>query len=163
MRSLLLWIKWLVLLPLFLVKNVVVFILAAPVVIFFSTPDKLYLRSPFFWMNSRRPREMTGDDGWKREHLWYGTDPMHIINRIGWIFRNGGQELAYTFFGCSVDDPHPFFRPRIPIPFTGYRLDIMLGWNMLGAVDGRAKFSFTIRGKKIAAEDPVNFDNNLLD
>ena len=157
------WIKWILLLPLFLLKNVVVFIIAAPVLVLFSTHDKLYLRYPFAWMNSRNPKEMTGDGGWQREHLWYGTDPMHTINRIGWIVRNGGQELAYTFFGCSVDDPHPFFRPLIPIPFTGYRLDVMLGWNMKGAVDGRAKFSFTIRGKKPATEGPVNFDNNLLD
>jgi hypothetical protein len=153
------WIKWLCLLPLFLLKNVVVFVIAAPVVVFFSTPDKLYLRSPFNWMNSRNPREMTGDGGWQREHLWYGTDPMHTINRIGWIFRNGGQELAYTAFGCSVDDPHPFFRPLIPIWGTK-RLDLIFGWNMPGAVNGRAKFNFTIRIKDTATEDRPTFSTD---
>lgn len=162
MKSLVQWLIWLLLWIPFVVKGLFTPFLAFIIVPLFSTPDKLYLRQPFNWMNSRNPREMTGDHGWQTEHLWYGSDPMHILNRIGWIFRNGGQELAYTWFGCSIDDPHPFFRPRLPIPFTGYRLDIMLGWNMLGAVYGRAKYSFTVRGKRMV-DEVVNFDSNLLD
>lgn len=152
------WLKYFLLLPLHLVRELAQPFLPWIVVPFFSTPDKLHLRPPFEWFDTI-DNPLTGDEGWLT-HLWYGDDPMHVLNRIGWLIRNGGNRLSYTFFGCDADDPHPFYRPYLPIGF-GYRWDVMLGWNMKGAQMGRAKYCFVVfRFKK---GDKVNFDEELFD
>lgn len=151
------WLKYLLLFIPFVLKNIACWICAVPAVMFFSTPDRRLLTYPFVWLNSVADTDMAGDEYW-HQHL-IGTDPLSLINRIHWIFRNGGQYLAYGFFGCDVNDPHPFYRPYIPLAF-GWRLDVMIGWNMKGAKLGRAKYSFTIRGKK---GDSVEFDEGWND
>lgn len=152
------WLKYFALLPLHLVRELAQPILPWIVVPFFSTPDKLHLRWPFRWFDTI-DNPLTGDEGWQSEHLW-GDDPMSLINRIRWLIRNGGNRLSYTFFGCDANDPHPFYRPYIQLGF-GYRWDVMLGWNMKGQQQGRAKYCFVVfRFKK---GDKVEFDENFGD
>jgi hypothetical protein len=153
-----LWLKYFLLLPFFLMKGLARPILPWIVVPFFSTPDKLHLRRPFEWFDTI-DNPLTGDEGWQT-HLWYGDDPMHVLNRIGWLIRNGGNRLSYTFFGCDADDPHPFYRPYIPL-WNGWRWDVMLGWNVKGQQQGRAKYCFVVfRFKK---NDKVEHDEGWSD
>lgn len=158
MRALILWIKYLLLLPSFILHGLFRPILPWIVVPFFSTPDKRHLRWPFQWFETWDV-DLGGDEGWRTEHV-AGTDPYSTWNRIKWLLRNGGSSASYTLFGCSVDDPHPFFRPYLPIG-GGWRWDVMLGWNMKGAQKGLAKMCFVVF--RFKRGDTVEFDNELLD
>lgn len=152
------WLKYFILLPFFLAKGIARPILPWIVVPFFSTPDKRHLRWPFQWFETWDV-DLAGDEGWQTEHV-KGQNPLTTWNRIKWLLRNGGSATSYTIFGCKADDPHPFWRPYLPLG-GGWRWDIMLGWNMKGAQKGLCQMKFVIlRFKK---NDRVEFDNEWLD
>lgn len=133
-------IRYLVLLPFYILFSIFARLCAPIAVVFFSTPDKRFLRFPFRWLMTL-DADLGGDVYW----------PQHITgsrystwNRIRWMLRNGGHYGSYFWFGCNVGDSRfPEFRRFIKI---GNRyLELFFGWHHKGAKYGRAKYVFSIR------------------
>jgi hypothetical protein len=159
MRKALIVCKWLALLPVHLVVVGGAWLLAPIAVRWFSTDDKLHLRSPFRWMETI-DNDMGGDSYWKAEHL-AGSDALNESARIGWAKRNGGNAVNYGPLGVPVD-PAWLHRYRSPIngqisggplwwsddafclrwmrPIGGRIMELSLGWALLGPKAGRAKY-----------------------
>lgn len=153
--------QWLVFLPLNLLLGVFSFILAPFAVLLFSSPDKLHLVR-FKWLETI-DNDLTGDAGWKAEHL-LGADPLSAINRIRWLWRNGGNTVNYKVLGVMADPdwigqqdrslyfwrrPDGYWLYRRFFPLAGaYKLELFFGWALLGPQLGLCKFVCQIRIKK---------------
>jgi len=146
---------WLLLLPVNLVFSILCTVIS-PLAACFVTPDRRHLCSPFKWLDTV-DNDLSGDDGWKQEHL-IGTDPLSWINRTRWLIRNGGNKISYSAFGC-LDTPYTqqgfyyanaggYWLYRRPLPVTSKRfIDLFIGWNLPGAKYGRAKYTSSFRLK----------------
>lgn len=154
--------RWLV----YLLAHITLILLRYPLAIiavkFFSTPDKLHL-TRFRWLETV-DNDLRGDHGWQTEHMPVKGDPLNDRNRIGWLWRNGGNSVNYNLLGCPDDpawraatDPNTgwyWCRPdgywlyRRFTPFAGRRLERFFGWSLFGPQQGRCKFVFTVRWKK---------------
>lgn len=147
-------IRWLVyLIPHFLAV-IARYPLAPLAVIFFSTDDKRHLTF-FKWLETI-DNDLSGDEGWRAEHIT--GDPLSTWNRIGWLWRNGGNALNYGLLGCDyISFINPFNRAYFK-RFDGYwvyrnfwqisstrNLEVFLGWALYGPQLGRCKIVFTIR------------------
>lgn len=126
-------------------------------VLFFSTHDRRNLTA-MRWLETI-DNDLTGDSGWREEHL-VGADPLSTINRIRWLWRNGGNALNYQLFGCAdalywrmTASLKPFMKR--PDGYWLYRrffrltnqvwLEVFMGWALLGPQQGRCKYVCTIR------------------
>ena len=101
---------------------------------------------PFKWIGTI-DNDLTGDDGWKAEHL-LGSSPISYINKVRWLWRNGGNEFNYWWIGVSASDrPEWAFwsSKQVPLIF-GRFLDLRFGWTDY-QLHGRCKYVFTIRIK----------------
>ena len=107
----------------------------------------LQLQWPFRWLDTI-DNNLTGDSGWKSEHL-SGSDPKSYWNMVRWIWRNGGNRFNYYVIGIADDDiPEWSFWSKTSIPLWGIRfLDLRFGWSPEGPKQGRRKYVFTIRVK----------------
>ena len=149
------YLQWCCLFPINLIFSICC-ILLSPIAALFSTKDKLHLVFPFKWMETI-DNDMSGDYGWKTEHL-IGTDPLSYINRTRWLIRNGGNWVSYYIFGCSHtpytqtgynyvnSEGYWLFRKPIWITKTRF-IDLFIGWNLPGEKFGRAKFTSSFRLK----------------
>jgi hypothetical protein len=104
------------------------------------------LRTPFHWLETI-DNDLTGDSGWKTEHL-SGSDPTSYKNKVRWIWRNGGNRFNYYTIGVSYSNrPSWAFWSQKAIPLIAGRfLDLRFGWTDY-ELQGRCKFVFTIRVK----------------
>jgi hypothetical protein len=139
-------IRYFIYLPFFVLMQIVAKIVAPVAVVFFSTPDRKQLRSPFKWMMTL-DADLGGDKYWP-SHI--EGDRYSTWNRINWMWRNGGHTLAYGLFGCDKDaEDYPLFRKFYPVKLGKYKfLELFFGWNHPGAQNGRAKYALTIRLKE---------------
>lgn len=134
--------------------------LAIIAVIFFSSKDKLSLRV-WKWLEAC-DWSLAGDPGWREEHL-IGSDPLSIINRIRWLWRNGGNNYNYNTIGVPdnamwriaqrqgygyFERPDGYWLKKIKVTLWGdFFIQLWFGWNILGPQSGRCKYVCTIRGK----------------
>jgi hypothetical protein len=152
-------IRWLIYLIVHVSIIVLRFPLAIIAVLFFSSPNKRYLMPTFHWLETI-DNDLAGDSGWREAHL-IGSDPLSTLNRIRWLWRNGGNAVNYGWLGCAempVISITPYrwqnaqgfwlYRRFIPLAF-GRQLELFLGWALLGAQRGRCKFVCSIRLSKI--------------
>ncbi len=148
-------IQWAAMLPLNLFLSVVCVIIS-PIAACFVTEDRRFLRSPFRWLETI-DNDLSGDSGWKEEHL-IGSDPLSYLNRTRWLIRNGGNKISYGWLGCAelpyrqngyfYEDMNGYWLLRKPIWVTKTRfLDLFIGWNLPGAKFGRCKFTSSCRLK----------------
>lgn len=135
-------IQWLLYLPAHILLITSRYPLAPIAVLLFSSKDK---RSLTFmkWLETI-DNDLTGDYGWQHEHIKPGSDPLSTWNRIGWLWRNGGNRVNYTILGCKYK----------PLPRTdGYwviqrmfgKLELFWGWGIHSENYGYSKFTFTTR------------------
>lgn len=122
----------------------------------FLSPDRKHLKFPFAWLETL-DNDLSGDYGWKTEHLW-GSDPLSYLNRTRWLIRNGGNKISYNVFGCAElpyrqngffyenMDGYWLYRRPLWITKTSF-IDLFIGWNLPGAKYGRAKFTSSFRLK----------------
>lgn len=106
----------------------------------------LQLQWPFRWLDTI-DNDLTGDAGWKDEHLT-GSDPASYKNMVRWIWRNGGNRFNYFTIGVSATDrPSWAFWSKKAIPLIAGRfLDLRFGWSDYN-LQGRCKYVFTVRIK----------------
>lgn len=146
--------RWLLYLLPHLLINIVRYPLAVLAVLLCSTRDRRHL-THLRWLETI-DNDLAGDSGWREEHL-VGSDPLSRINRIRWLWRNGGNALNYGLLGCrwpglyTHNGPHywrrmdgrwlyrRFFRvgPRY--------VEVFLGWALFGPQLKRCKYVATIR------------------
>lgn len=115
-------------------------------VLLFSSPDKLTL-SRWKWLETI-DNTLIGDLGWRTEHM-IGHDPLAWYNRIGWLWRNGGNRFNYEVLGIPASTPPAWawWAPTAIPLFAGRFLDLRLGWNLDGPQLGRCKYVFSVRIK----------------
>lgn len=158
--------RWLALLIPHLLLSLVRYPLAVLAVLCFSSADRRHL-TRLRWLETI-DNDLAGDSGWREKHL-IGSDPLSRLNRIRWLWRNGGNTLNYLTFGVC-DWPAlrgfapmfaslpPFtyirrpdgawlYRRFIPI-WPGRDLEIFLGWALLGPQQGRCKYVCSLRIRK---------------
>lgn len=101
---------------------------------------------PFMWLGTI-DNDLTGDSGWKTEHLW-GTDPESYLNKVRWLWRNGGNRFNYFTIGVPANNrPSWSFWKHTNIPlFAGRFLDCRFGWSDYD-LQGQHKYVITIRIK----------------
>ncbi len=138
--------------------------LAIVAVLGFSSTDRRHL-TRFTWLETI-DNDLAGDSGWREEHL-IGADPLSHINRIRWLWRNGGNALNYTVLGVA-DDPawriaalsvcpgaYALRRPdgawlyRRFLPIGNRALEVFFGWALLGPQAGRCKIVCSIRLRRL--------------
>ena len=147
--------QWLLLFPVNIIYSIICTALS-PFAALFVTDDRRFLRQPFVWLDTI-DNDLSGDDGWKQEHVW-GVDPLSWINRTRWLIRNGGNKVSYGAFGCLDTGylQHGFYYAntegywlyRRPIWITSTRfIDLFIGWNLPGAKHDRAKYTSSFRLK----------------
>ena len=154
--------QWLIILPLHILAILARYPLAPLAVVLFSSKDKRTLRHPFHWLQTD-DADLSGDSGWKKEHLKPGVDPLSTWNRIRWLWRNGAQSFNYRVIGCRDNMPWRqsskllrgkqsfWHRPdgywlwRSFTPLFGRYLEVFIGWGLFGHVLDRCKFVCTIR------------------
>lgn len=149
--------QWLLLLLINLIFSILCVVIS-PIAALFVTDDRRFLLQPFVWLETI-DNDLSGDDGWKQEHL-IGNDPLSWLNRTRWLIRNGGNKVSYGALGCldtgyatSVpgwyhENTEGYWLYRRPIWITSTRfIDLFIGWNLPGAKYGRAKFTSSFRLK----------------
>lgn len=146
-------IRWLLYLIPHLLAIIVRYPLAPIAVLFFSSRDRKYLKF-FKWLETI-DNDLSGDKGWKKEHL-SGSDPLSNWNRIRWLWRNGGNSVNYGYLGCGFQlyetqktywkraDGYWILRKFWKITSTR-QLEIFIGWALYGPQLNRCKFVCTIR------------------
>lgn len=156
--------QWLIYLPLHVLTVLLRYPLAPIAVIFFSTPDRKHLT--FFKFLETQDVDMGGDTGFQTHHITPGSDPYSVWNRIRWGFRNGCQTLTYRWFGVNFDKEWAdsisatsegkifFVRPDGAWllfidnkPLFGRFLTIFFGFGIRSNINGKSKFSCTVRFK----------------
>lgn len=107
----------------------------------------LQLQTPFKWLDTI-DNDLTGDDGWKKEHL-IGSDPKSYINKVRWIWRNGGNRFNYYVIGVADTDKSPeYFWSKTRVYVTSkWFLDLRVGWGGDDSKEGRRKYVATCRFK----------------
>lgn len=147
---------WILLLPVHILVILARYPLAPVAVLLFSTKDKRHLRF-MRWLETL-DNDLTGDNGWRTEHI--KGDPRAFWNRVGWLWRNGGNAVNYGFLGVPDKFSVYHLKPWLWRNTAGHwmirnafklgprYLEIFWGWSLLGAKHGRCKFTFTTRLKK---------------
>lgn len=149
-------IQWMIFLPLHIILILSRYPMAPIAVILFSTSDKLHLK--WFKYLETLDNDLTGDSGWRNEHIKPGSDPLSTWNRIGWLWRNGGNAVNYKVLGCKYGpckqlststwiNDSGYWLLRKWVPMFGKYLEIFVGWGLNGNVVGYSKFTATIRMK----------------
>ena len=161
-----LFLKFLLRIPqffLYMIVQIFGFIIRYPLapiaVIFFSTPDKKHLT--FFKFLETIDNDLGGDNGWQTVHIAPGSDPYSNWNRIGWLWRNGFDRIAYFWLGCGEAGCFYAFPPSIEyrynsngywcihkffkIPFVTLWFEIYWGWSIGATLQGLNKITFTNR------------------
>lgn len=136
--------NYLIRFPLWLLVIIARYPLAFVAVAFSHKNDVTF---PFKWIGTI-DASLLGDQGWRDEHLW-GKDPASYINKVRWLWRNGGNCFNYWTIGVW-DSPAPpwAFWSKTNIPLIACRfLDLRFGWSPEGPKEGRRKYVFTIRVK----------------
>lgn len=149
---------WFLLLPVHISVVLLRYPLAPIAVWMFSTADKRHLRF-MRWLETL-DNDLSGDSGWRNEHIKPGSDPLSTWNRIKWLWRNGGNAINYNLLGCEYDPALPsqgkrsFVKRsdgrwllRLSIPLFGKYLELFWGWSIFGPIHGRCKYTFTTRFK----------------
>ena len=138
------------------------------VVLFFSSKDKTTI-TRFKWLMTI-DNDLTGDSGWKEEHLW-GDNPLSFWNRVRWLWRNGGNSFNYNQLGLpalgaivieevAYDDKGRVVE-RYVLREDGFLFrkfyrrktkeekywEVFIGWALEGPQHGRCKIVLTIRGR----------------
>jgi hypothetical protein len=150
-------IRWLIRLPVWLVIVVVRYPAALIAIWLFSSLDRRHLVR-WCWLETI-DNDLSGDTGWKQEHIAAGSDPLSSWNRIRWLWRNGGNRFNYEVIGCrnigciQIDAFHwantdGFWLYRRYVPFAGRLIDLYFGWSLTGPQKGRCKFVCQVRLKK---------------
>ena len=127
------WLKYIALLPLFILMRLSTYPLAPIAVAFFR--EGYQLKSPFLWLQTD-DNDLRGDEAWLR----------HKVNvtaywaMVQWLWRNGGHHAAYNFFGCHRPSDYPTHRSFTPL--WGKTLELYLGWS---GNEPRGKFVLTAR------------------
>lgn len=146
---------WLIRLPVHIGVILLRYPLAPVAVRYFSTPDKRRL-TQFRWLETI-DNDLSGDNGWKTEHIKPGSDPLSDENRIDWLRRNGGNAVNYGLLGISNEWAVRHDKPWLWRDYIGHwmirkwikigpkYLELFWGWSLLGAKQGRCKFVFTTR------------------
>jgi hypothetical protein len=129
------WLKYIALMPFFILMVLSRYPLAPIAVTFFSTSDKKRLRKPFEALMTD-DNDLDGDESWNRKN----PDPMSLLNRIRWLWRNGFHHAAYTTFGCPRPSDYPVHRTFTPL--WGKYLEMYLGWS---SNVPRGKYVLTMR------------------
>lgn len=156
------YLKWL----LFLIPHVLIianrYWLAWVAVKFFSTENKLQLKPGWEWfMTIDNP--LSGDSGWQNEHIT--GDPLSDKNRIAWLRRNGGNSFNYNQLGVPEDKWFAITNWMVQDQdclwtrndgawmLRGYfgPFYLFIGWSLFGAIEGRCKFTCTIKLKRKVA------------
>ena len=151
--------QWLIYLPIHIALILSRYPLAPIAVLLFSTSDKRHLNH-LQWLETL-DNDLSGDSGWKNEHIQPGSDPLSNWNRIKWLWRNGGNSVNYRLLGIAylpseaswskpalwIHRPDGYWLIRKFIPIFGRYLELFIGWGLFGEVFGRCKFSCTIRIK----------------
>lgn len=149
------YIQWAFLFPVNLLFSIFC-ILISPLAAIFTSPDRRFLLQPFRWLETI-DNDLSGDYGWKEEHL-IGTDPLSYLNRTRWLIRNGGNKISYGAFGCddtNYEQSGDYYqniagywllRKKLWVTKTRF-FDLFVGWNLPGAKFGRAKFTSSCRLK----------------
>lgn len=131
-----------------LIPFVLVFLLRYPLAFFavaFAGNSHI-LKFGFKWLDTIDNDDL-GDQGWKDEHI-ISSNPDTYINRVRWIWRNGGNRFNYFVIGVpSENRPAWAFWSKSAIPlWPGRFLDVRYGWSDYN-LEGRCKFVLTFRGK----------------
>lgn len=147
---------WTALLPVHIGVAVLKYPLSPVAVEFFSTDDKKHLETPFQWLETL-DNDLGGDYGWVHEHIEPGSDPYSDWNRIGWLWRNGGNAVNYNILGIEPG-VNPEFHRGLNIREDGFwvwrdyikfnddtALEAFWGWGLYGIVHDKNKFTFTTR------------------
>lgn len=154
--------QWLLLLPLHLLFWAARYPFSPIAVLFFSTDDRRHLKFPFRWLETQ-DNDLSGDEGWRNEHIEKNSDPLSNKNRILWLYRNGGQWLQYTIVGAkSIPVIGGIIPPDkmhgLSIRADGYwqwresffGIEVYWGWGLWSTINGRIKYVWTIRKSKDA-------------
>ena len=136
-------IRYLLLLPLFILMRLSTFILAPFAVAY---QRDFHLRFPFRWMdtidNDLRGDGSPGDGGWQGEHC-PPDDPASYCCMVKWMFRNGGNWASYYTFGVPYGSTAWWSVGARP--FLGRELQWRLGWNTQDQKQMRSKYNLAIR------------------
>ncbi|MBK9497421.1 MAG: hypothetical protein IPO08_23445 [Xanthomonadales bacterium] len=155
------YLKWFV----FLIASSAVVVSRYPAsviaVLFLSSDDKRSL-TRWKWLETI-DNDLSGDSGWKEEHL-IGSNPVSSINRVRWLWRNGGNRFNYMTVGVPATGVPPKFIASWEAPNPGsfilrrdafmfrrfYQLgaksiEVFLGWALRGPQQGRCKLVCSIR------------------
>lgn len=144
---------------LYLIVHIVIVLLRYPLapiaVVLFSSQDRRSLLALRWLMTI--DNDLAGDSGWREEHL-IGPDPLSTLNRIRWLWRNGGNAVAYGLLGCDApvkiirrgiyywSDGFGHWLYRRKFHLAGRRwLELFFGWALLGPQQGRCKLVCSIR------------------
>lgn len=156
--------QWLLYLPLHLLVIAARYPLAPIAVVFFTTNDKRHLLFPFTWLGTI-DNDLSGDNGWRTEHIKPGSDPLSTWNRIGWLWRNGGNWVNYKVLSCKADGdwidnntkgstarvwfvrPDGYWMLRAFIPWGKRYLNLFWGWSLFGPIEGKCKMTASTRRK----------------
>jgi len=132
--------------PIWLIVILARYPAAVIAVLCFSSPDRLTL-TRWRWLETI-DCDLCGDGGWLAEHM-IGTDPYAWYNRVGWLWRNGGNRFNYYVIGVDAENPPPgVFWRLYHIPLRGqWFLDLRFGWDISDPKQGRSKYVFTTRLK----------------
>lgn len=144
--------KWLALLPLHLAVILLRYPLAPIAVLLFSSSDKRRL-TRLKWLETI-DNDLTGDDGWKTEHIT-GV-PLAFWNCVKWLWRNGGNRFNYETIGTRAfityqvgpsvwRNADGYWMLRKKIPLFGKTLELFWGWSLHGRINGLCKYTFTTR------------------
>ena len=158
------YLRWILLLIPHLIVKVAAWSLAYVAVRWFSTADGRQLKVPFGWMMTR-DADLEGDSYWKVECASKGIDYRSFEAKVAWLRKNGGHTANYKWFGVEVstlwlDQYRSTFNGLITggplwvsddafclrLQFLGLEFDA--GWNLLGPIEGRAKYWIQLRRAK---------------
>ena len=118
----LMWLRYVVQLPLFIAARLLTYPLAPIAVAFFSSDDQRTLVFPFRWMMTL-DNDLDGDESWKRKN----TNPWSYCTKVRWMWRNGGHALNYGLLGCRRPSAYPQHRSFTQL--LGKYLELYIGWS----------------------------------
>ena len=160
-------IRWLCYFPVMILVGVMKYPLALIAPLFATMQEGLVDNNNGVAVEPRLPRWLSffqtddnslwGDAG----HKARVGDYKSYFGMVQWLWRNGFHNFNYTVLGCPAlpmpertddvwywkrPDGYWLYRRFIPITY-GKKLELFLGWNLYGVVNGRCKYVFSVRLK----------------